>query len=82
MDGVPDYVTVGARALIWTQPERLDFRTSQSEWGGLAGINVAASMRKWAKPYVFLEGKSRGWVAGVVDQQSSWLAGVGIRGYY
>jgi hypothetical protein len=82
LDGVPDYVTVGARALIWTQPERLDFRTSESEWGGLGGLNVAAAMRTWAIPYVFLEGKSRGWVAGVVDQQSSWLAGVGIRGYY
>lgn len=64
--GLP--ISVSARAGVWLQPRDQRFETSSHVPGALGALRVAYSSSRSFEPYVEVEGKSAGWVAG-----QAWL---------
>ncbi len=59
-------VAVTPRLSVWSQPEDQNFRTSQSDIGGLVSVKTSLPLKKGWSTYFELEGKTKGWVAGNV----------------
>lgn len=73
---------VGGRALYltprlaaWLQPEGQRFRTARTEPGALGSIRLEPQTRRALAPYVEVEAKTTGWVAGNVHLASN----IGLR---
>jgi hypothetical protein len=66
------------RGALWLQPEAQDFYTTRSSAGGLASARVGTDPRRGLAPYLEVEGKTPGWVAGNVylDRNVSTRLGV------
>jgi hypothetical protein len=66
------------RLMAWMQPKEQIATTGQSQFGGLVGGRVL--MPSWlnSKSYVELEGKSEGWVQGVVALEPAVAGRVGV----
>jgi hypothetical protein len=52
------------KAMVWGQPKNNDFKTSDAQAGGLVGIKMQYPFSKIIRPYIDIEAKSAGWVAG------------------
>jgi hypothetical protein len=71
-------VFMSPRLALWLQPEDQQFRTRRAQPGGLLGLRLAASPRGRFEPYLEVEGKTRGWVAGNVYLGPNLSARVGL----
>jgi hypothetical protein len=63
--------SVSARAGLWLQPQDQAFETSSGALGALGALRVGYSFTRELEPYVEIERKSTGWVAG-----NAWLESV------
>lgn len=54
-----------ARAMGWIQPKKQAFFTDKGQPGGLVSVRVAYHTDRVFQPYMEVEAKSEGWVAGV-----------------
>jgi hypothetical protein len=72
------------RVILDAQPKNQNFTENVSTFTGLAGGQVSWRIGKIWYPYIALEGKTRGWVAGNVflAQQASLKVGVSARIQY
>jgi hypothetical protein len=72
---------VGLLGSVWLQPERLRYQSDRSELGCLGAIRVAWEIHPALAPYLEVEGKTQGWVAGNVflGPKVSLRAGVTAR---
>lgn len=68
------------RLMAWSQPRALAFEARTGEWGGLAGVRTEWRIAAGFVPYMDVEAKSQGWVAGTVDQGRSVLVRIGVSG--
>lgn len=59
-------VVLDARGSLWLQPERLRYRSGRHVAGGLASIRAAWGGPRRFEPFVAIEAKTEGWVAGNV----------------
>ena len=50
--------------MLWFQPEDQRFKTSDAKIGGLFALTGNLELNNWLKPYIQMEAKSEGWVAG------------------
>lgn len=67
-----------ARALIWSQPKAQTFKTDQGGLGGYLGLTLRyAGHRAWL-PYLALQGKTAGWMAGVPFLEKNFSAKLGL----
>jgi hypothetical protein len=73
------YLTL--RGMFWTQPSGQSFTASKMQPGGLLSIRTHFPVHKTWYPYLELEQKSHGWVAGNVflDPNFSVRMGVSVR---
>ncbi|MFZ9521297.1 MAG: hypothetical protein ACO3A4_12550 [Silvanigrellaceae bacterium] len=69
---------VGARAALWLQPKNLDFFALKPQPGGLLGVKVVSEGTNGIQPWVELEGKTKGWVAGQVDLGQTYGLRAGV----
>lgn len=69
---------LGMRGMIWQQPHEQAFRTRDAMTGGLGALRL--SLKRWIiwNPYVEVEGKTEGWVAGNTDLGRSLALRLGI----
>jgi hypothetical protein len=71
-------IAVSPRAMAWTQPERLRFGTKSHKPGGLLAVRVDSKEPAWAQPWVEVQGKSEGWVAGEEYQDKGLALRLGV----
>lgn len=69
---------VGARVMIWLQPKDLNFFAKKPEIGGLVGTRLISLGAEGIQPWVEIEGKTKGWVAGNVDLGETYALRAGI----
>jgi hypothetical protein len=67
------------RGMLWVQPKDQAFRTSKGSLGGLASISASYRNTSIWNPYVELETKSRGWVAGNPFLTEKLSVRIGVR---
>ncbi len=53
------------RGMIWSQPDNQSFFTEESQMGGLISFKVAYQNRSVFQPYLEIDTKTNGWVAGI-----------------
>lgn len=72
---------LGLRAAAWRQPERLRFDSTTGAFGGLAAARLAWEVTRGFVPYLDVEAKTAGWVAGNVflDRNASLRVGAVAR---
>lgn len=58
-------LTGNVRAMAWIQPKNQAFFTNKGSVGGLVSFRAAYDTNRWFEPYIELEAKTAGWVAGV-----------------
>ena len=75
-----DKVLVSARSMVWLQPKKQSFTSTQGALGGLLAIKASYGMGIFY-PYIELEGKTRGWVMSNVflNENLSVLLGMSMR---
>lgn len=71
-------LSLSPRVMLWTQPRGLSFRTAQPRLGSLVSLRADWREPRWLQPWVEVESKSEGWVAGVVNQGSGVAGRVGV----
>lgn len=76
-------VVPSLRLAAWQQPKNQSFFASEAIPGGLVGLKMALASDRWLTPFVELEGKTQGWVAGNVylDRNFSTRIGVSSRAF-
>lgn len=57
-------ITGSLRAMGWIQPKNQNFYTTDGQLGNLVSLNLAYKSKGSFSPYIELESKSKGWVAG------------------
>lgn len=62
--GKSSKISLHNRTIIWLQPENQKFKTNKSTLGGLTSISAQFDSKSKVKPYLQLEAKTKGWVAG------------------
>lgn len=74
--GLP--IDVSPRIGLWLQPSAQRFEGAKVAPGGLAALRLGLALRPEFEPWIEVEGKSNGWVAGNVylDANVSFRAGV------
>jgi hypothetical protein len=70
--------TVTAAANAWLQPKEQQFMTSTRELGGLARLRLGIAGPRTFEPFLEVEGKSRGWAAGVVTLEAGYALRLGV----
>jgi hypothetical protein len=72
------------RVILDTQPKNQRFDEINTEFVGFAGGQIAFKIGKIFYPFVSVEGKTRGWVAGnaFLNQQASFKVGLSARIHY
>jgi hypothetical protein len=73
--GLP--LDVSPRVALWQQPEDQGFRTTRAQVGGLASLRIRPLTVSRFAPYVEVEGKTAGWVAGNVNLERNVSVRVG-----
>jgi hypothetical protein len=73
-----------ARVVADLQPKNQRFKTSSADFTGLAELNVIWKASKHFYPYISVEAKSKGWIAGnaFLDERISIKAGLSVRFNY
>ncbi|MDQ6926081.1 MAG: hypothetical protein M3154_07580 [Candidatus Eremiobacteraeota bacterium] len=71
-------VTVSPRVALWAQPHAQQFRTHDAQAGALAALRVRMPVARWFGALAEVEGKTAGWVAGVVQLDRAVNARFGI----
>ncbi|NBW81796.1 hypothetical protein EBR21_08575 [bacterium] len=71
-------IGIGARAALWLQPKNLDFFALKPQPGALLGVRVVHDCQLGFQPWLELEGKTKGWVAGQVDLGQTYGMRAGI----
>ncbi|MCA2961816.1 MAG: hypothetical protein IOD12_16320 [Silvanigrellales bacterium] len=66
------------RLMAWTQPEGLRFFDKTQKPGGLVSLRVAWKEKRYAQPWLELQAKSEGWVAGEVNQSDGLATRLGV----
>lgn len=66
------------RLMAWLQPEGLRFFDKTQKPGGLVSLRVAWKEPRYAQPWVELQAKSEGWVAGEVNQSDGLATRLGV----
>jgi hypothetical protein len=66
---------------LWSQPKNQEFKTSDSELGGKAEIDVSAKLGRTWRPYIVMSAKTNGWVAGDVYLNSNFGVMIGVRAF-
>jgi hypothetical protein len=66
------------RAIAWTQPINNEFKTDKSQLGGLFSLKLQYPLTQLLRPYIDLEAKSKGWVAGNVFLGSNISVRLGL----
>ncbi len=56
--------------MYWKQPGNLLFEDIEGKSGGYLAFQLKPDNTKWYKPYIELEAKSKGWLAGNPFQRS------------
>jgi len=74
--GIP--VALSARVAGWLQPERLRYDASAVDTGGLLSVRAGLGLAPGFEPYVEVEGKTAGWVAGNVFLDRNISARMGL----
>lgn len=71
---------ISGRLAIWEQPASQEFRASPSAPGALASLTIAYAYSPTFEPYLEIERKSAGWVAGNVylDPNTSFAMGLNL----
>jgi len=74
-------LVIDARGSAWLQPERLRFDSGHRVPGGLASLRASWGGPRTIEPYLEVEAKTRGWVAGDVylDRNLSVRTGLIVR---
>jgi hypothetical protein len=70
---------IDARGLFWNQPRNLLFQDSLGKRGGALEIRLTPQVNKWYQPYLEIEGKSKGWLAGNPYHNSNLSIRLGVR---
>lgn len=55
---------LSARGALWLQPREQRFFGTEARAGGLLGVRLAPGGRSWVEPFLEVEAKTAGWVAG------------------
>ncbi len=71
-------VHVGGRVGAWLQPAQQGFFDRTSRPGGLLGLKVGYAGSPLAEPYVEVEAKTAGWVAGNVSLEPAFVFRTGL----
>ena len=64
---------------LWTQPKNQEFKTSSSQFGGKLGLSAETNLGNWARPYINISAKTKGWVAGDVFLGNNFSALMGLK---
>ncbi len=75
--GGADYL-LSPRLMLWLQPEAQAFRTDSVKAGGLAALRIGRALGGRLEPYLELEGKTAGWVAGIAHLDRNVALRVGV----
>lgn len=72
---------IDARGSVWLQPERLRYDSDRRIPGGLASVRASWGGARTIEPYLEIEAKTGGWVAGDVylDRNLSVRTGLIVR---
>jgi hypothetical protein len=71
-------VSIAARVALWLQPEDLRYDAAQAAPGGLLSLRWTLASLPPLQPYLEVEGKSAGWVAGNVHLGGQASTRVGL----
>lgn len=74
-------VLLGSRLLLWLQPKDQAFRTQSATPGGMASMRAGLPLSRYVQPYLELQGKTAGWVAGEVSLDASATARIGVTAF-
>jgi len=66
------------RFMIWQQPEDQLFASHEGVWGALLSLRASYLTDKKLSPFVELEAKTQGWVAGIVYTSRSFATRIGV----
>lgn len=69
---------VTTRAMLWQQPAEQTFMTTEADTGGLVSFRLDTPYSRTLRPYIELEAKSEGWVAGNVYLQDNISLRIGL----
>jgi hypothetical protein len=74
-------LALSPRLALWLQPRRLRYDSRGLAPGGLAGLRLG--WRRWERiqPFVEVEGKTEGWVPGIVQLGASLSVRTGLSAY-
>ncbi|MBI5538375.1 MAG: hypothetical protein HY898_36970 [Deltaproteobacteria bacterium] len=71
-------LTLGLKASAWLQPENQRFLQSTAAPGGQVAARVGVAVSKLAEPYVEVDAKTAGWVAGNVHLDPAVVVRAGL----
>ena len=69
------------RTMVWSQPKDQSFYTTKGQFGGLIYAQLRYPKGETWQPYVEVEGKTKGWVAGNPFLGANFTVRAGISAY-
>jgi hypothetical protein len=73
------HTNMNIKLMVWNQPEKLLFEDVKGKPGGAIELQIIPEIKKWYKPYLELEAKTHGWLAGNTYQRSMLGIKAGFR---
>jgi hypothetical protein len=70
------------RTMLWLQPENQQFYTDKGRAGGLIYAQLRSPKGKTWQPYLEVEGKTQGWVAGNPYLDANFTVRAGVSAYF
>jgi hypothetical protein len=62
--------SLNLKVMYWNQPEKLLFEDVKGKSGGALELQITPTINKWYQPYLEVEAKTKGWLAGNTYQNS------------
>lgn len=75
-------IEMSFKTMVWRQPKNNDFYTSSAQAGGLLGVKFQYPLTKILRPYLEVEGKTAGWVAGHIFLGSNVNVRLGVNAVF
>ncbi|HEX8333226.1 MAG TPA: hypothetical protein VF622_11415 [Segetibacter sp.] len=71
--------SLNLKVMYWNQPEKLLFEDVKGKSGGALELQIIPNINKWYKPYLEIEAKTKGWLAGNTYQNAMFGFKVGFK---
>jgi len=73
-------LNIDSRLMFWNQPKNFLFQDTTASFGGALEVRVAPKLNRWYHPYLDIEAKTKGWLAGNPYQNQNVSVRVGFKG--